>query len=378
MRLVQIFSKKTVLEAAIERLGWIFDHFPDGKIIVSVSGGKDSLVLVYLVLLEAHRRGRRVGIHFLDEEVVYQATVDEVEYILALFPENVVPLWLQVEFNLTNATAATEGQLKVWEAGRHKDWMRPKRAGSIQHPPWDRTKATVRDKAKGFGFYDAINNFAACYQDTAFLVGLRAAGESPHRWRAVTKNPVEIDGERIYWGTRQGKNVNLYPIYDWNFHDVWRFIHDARIHYSRIYDFQFKKGYPINQMRVSSLIHERAFRSICDLPEFEPKTYDRLVKRVKGIALAQEKGRDAKLFACRKLPKNFKSWRTYRDFLLKTHPDREHLPIFRHRFANHLDNEYVARQQCRQLMLGDYENNLSVDNRPDPRDELITYYAEVL
>lgn len=97
-----------------------------------------------------------------------------------------------------------------------------------------------------------------------------------------------------------------------------------------------------------------------------------------GIALAQETGKASKLFACRKLPKNFGSWKTYRDFLLETHPDLDRKPVFLTRFSKHLNNEYVARQQCRQLILNDYENNLPIDNRPDPRDELIRYYAEVL
>jgi len=131
-------------------------------------------------------------------------------------------------------------------------------------------------------------------------------------------------------------------------------------------------------MRVSSLIHERSFQSVCDLPEFEPKTYDRLVRRIKGIAMAQETGKNSKLFAVRKLPQNFTSWRTYRDFLLKTHSDRERVGIFERRFAKHLDNEHVARQQVRQLILNDYENNLPIDNKPDPRDELVRYYDEVL
>ncbi len=377
MRLVQSYAAQTtVLEAARARIAFAFDHFE--QVIVSVSGGKDSLVLAYLALLEAKRRGRRVGLFFLDEEVVYQSSIDVVEYLMNLYPENTIPLWLQVEFKLTNATSIEEGQLVCWEAGKHKLWMRPKKAGSIQHPPWDRATATVRDKNKGFGFYDALDNFAACYPGAAFLVGLRAAGESPNRWRAVVKNPVEIGGERVYWATQKAVNVSLYPLYDWNFHDIWRFIHDERLRYSKIYDYQFKKGYPINEMRVSSLIHERAFRSLCDLPEFEPATYDKLCRRVKGIALAQETGKAAKLFAVRKLPQNFTSWIAYRDFLLATYADPARRPIFEARFARHLNNEYVARQQCRQLILGDFENNLTVDSRPDPRDALIAYYEEVL
>lgn len=374
--LTQRYTGKTVLEAAQARMAFIFDSFE--QITVSVSGGKDSTVLAHLALTEANRRGRKIGIYFLDEEVTYQSSVEQVEYLMSTFPENITRIWLQIEFHLTNATSLSEGQLVCWEAGKHKIWMRHKKEWSIHFQPWDREKQTVRDKNKGFGFYDAIENFERCYQNTAFLVGLRAAGESPNRWRAVSKNPVEISGKRVFWGTKKGENMALYPIYDWNFHDVWRYIHDAQLPYSKIYDFQFRKGYPITQMRVSSLIHERAFKSIVDLPEFEPKTYNKLMKRIRGIALAQETGKSSKLFACRKLPKNFTSWITYRDFLLDTYQDQTKKPIFVIRFARHLSNEYVARQQCRQLILNDYENNLPINSAPDPRDEMIRYYEEVL
>jgi predicted phosphoadenosine phosphosulfate sulfurtransferase len=372
----QRYGTTSVLEAARDRIAWVFDTFE--QVIVSVSGGKDSTALAHLAVMEAKRRGRRVGMFFLDEEVVYQSTVEQVEYLMTLEPDYTIPMWLQLEFKLTNATSTTEGQLICWEAGKHKIWMRPKKSWSIQFPPWDREKQTVRDRRKGFGFYDAIENFERCYSGAAFLVGLRACGESPNRWRAVTKHPVVIGGERVYWGTQKGENVSLYPLYDWNFHDVWKYIAEEGIRYSKIYDMQMRKGYPITEMRVSSLIHERAFKSICDLPEFEPKTYARLLKRVKGISLAQEHGRKAQLFRATKLPKNLSSWREYRDHLLKTHPDRERLHIFEERFARQLDNEFVARQQVRQLVLNDYENNLSIDNSPDPREALIAYYDEVL
>jgi predicted phosphoadenosine phosphosulfate sulfurtransferase len=375
--LVQHYNKgKTVLDAAMERISFIFDSFEN--VIVSISGGKDSTVLAHLAATEAQSRGRTVGMYFLDEEVVYQATADQVDYLMDLFPGTITKIWLQIECRLTNAVSVDEGQLICWEAGKHKLWMRPKKPFAIQHRMWSEESQTVRDKNKGFGFYDVIDNFERCYVDTAFLVGLRAAGESPNRWRAVVKNPVDISGEKIYWGTKKGKNIALYPLYDWNFHDVWRYVYDSGIQYHRVYDQQFKKGYPINQMRVSSLIHERAFKSICDLPEFEPKTYDKLCKRIKGMAMAQETGKNAKMFACRKLPKNFQSWIVYRDFLIQTHTDRSRIGIFAKRFSKQLNNEFVARQQCRQLILNDYENNLPVDNKPDPREELIRYYEEVL
>src|SRR5690606_15860048 len=372
----QRYTGKTVLEAARERVAFVFDNFEN--IIVSVSGGKDSTVLAHLALSEAHRRGRRIGAFLLDEEVMYQSSVEQVEYLMGMFPEATKRMWLQVPFYLTNATSLVEGQLQCWEPGEHKKWMRPKRADAVKAKPWGPEHEKIGNAAKGFGFYDAIAAFERLHAGAAFLVGLRAAGESPNRWRAVVRNPVTIRGRQICWATRREKTISLHPTHDGNVHDVCRYIHDQNLRYSKIYDYQFRKGYHVNEMRVSSLIHERAFRSICDLPEFEPKTYERLLKRIKGIALAQEKGKDAKLFRARTLPKNFKSWRTYRDFLLKTHPDRERVHIFEKRFAKQLDNEFVARQQCRQLILNDYENNLPIENRPDPREELIRYYEEVL
>lgn len=375
---IQIYSKiKTVVDAAIDRIAFIFDNFE--YINVSVSGGKDSTVLAYLALREAMKRNRKVSIFFLDEEVVYDSTIKQVEYLMEeLCPQYINPVWLQIPFNLTNATSMKNTQFVVWEEGKHKDWMRPKKSYSIKKRMWSLEDQVISDKNKGFGFYDVFTNYERCHKNTAFLVGMRAT-ESPNRWRAVSKNPVKINGIDTYYATnRTNGNVSFYPLFDWNFHDVWRFIHDENIRYSKIYDYQFMKGFAINEIRCSSLIHERSFKSLCELPEFEPQTYERLCKRIKGIGFAQETGRDSKMFKVRKLPKNYKTWLEYRDFLMNTYPDADKKFIFEKRFAKHLNNNFVARQQCRQLVLNDYENNLPVINKIDPRDELLDYYKEVL
>ena len=324
-------------------------------------------MLAHLALLEAHKRKRRIGLFFLDEEVVYESTIQQIEYLMNLYPENTIPLWLQIEFNLTNATSYMEGQLKCWEAGKQKIWMRSKHPIAIKHKPWDSEKETIRNKNKGFGFYDAIENFQNSRPNTAFLVGLRAV-ESMNRWRAVSKNPGYKD---VFWCTSIGNgSYSMYPIYDWNFHDIWRYIYDHKLRYSRIYDYMWKKGLPLNEVRVSSLIHEKSFKALVELPEFEPKTYDKLLKRIDGISVGNLYGKDAAMLRVRKLPKNFDTWRQYRDFLLETYPNQEKKEIFVKRFSKHLDNDYVARQQCRQLILNDYENNLPIDNKPDPREKI--------
>lgn len=374
--LIQKFHEYNVVEGAKNRISWVFDNFEN--IIVSISGGKDSTVLSWLALKEAVKRKRKIGLFFLDEEVVYQSTIEQVEYLMGLYPEYTNRLWLQIEFFLTNAVSLSESQLKCWESGKHKVWMRSKGKNNIFGKPWDLEKEKFTSGYSWLDFYGVLTNFQDCYKNTAFLVGLRAAGESINRWRAVVKNPNNINGKDVYWCSKKGENYTMYPIFDWNFHDVWKFIYDNNIKYSKIYDFQFMKGFGISEMRVSSLIHEKSFKSLCDLPEFEPKTYNKLLKRIKGISFAQETGKNSKMFRVRKLPMNYKSWIDYRDFLLSTFKDEKHKIIFEKRFSKHLTNEYVARQQCRQLVLNDYENNLPVDNKPDPREELIKYYMEVL
>jgi predicted phosphoadenosine phosphosulfate sulfurtransferase len=369
----QTFLKINVVDATRKRIEWLFDNFDN--IVVSISGGKDSTVLAYMTLQEAHKRNRKVGIFFLDEEVVYQSTIDQVRYIMNLYPENTIKLWYQLEFNLTNATSIDETQFKVWDHEKQDVWLRPKEKDSIKQPTWNVNKQTIANKKKGFGFYDALDNFQLTYENTAYLIGLRAS-ESLNRWRAVIKNPGIPN---IYWSTKRPQgNFQMYPLYDWNFQDIWKFLYENNIRYSKIYDYQYKKGLGMKDMRVSSLIHERAFKSLVELPEFEPQTYDKLMARTKGIQVGNIYGKDDLMLKCRKLPKNYDNWIQYRDFLLSTIKDESIKQIFTKRFSKQLNNNYVARQQCKQLILNDYENNLPINNREDEREKKLNYWKGVL
>lgn len=367
------YLSTNVLEEARNRISYIFDEFEN--IIVSISGGKDSTVMAHLALVEAHKRGRKIGLFFLDEEVMYKATIEQVEYLMSLYPGNTTRFWLQIPFNLTNSSSLEQGQVNCWDIKDKPRWMHKRSKNNICVQPWSH-ETKVADKNKGFGYYDVISNFELMTKNTAHLVGLRA-DESLNRYRAMVKNPGYKD---IYWSTKRNNNGNyaFYPLYDWSFNDIWKYIGETGIRYHKYYDFCFLKGVPAHAMRVSSLTHEKSFKSIADLPEFEPDTYDKLLKRIKGISFAQETAKNKKMFKVQKLPKAYKSWREYRDFLLETYPDKSKIGIFKRRFVHHLDNDYVARQQCRQLVLNDYENNLPVDNREDPIITKVKYWLEVL
>ena len=354
----QVYTSENVLEATKKRISNIFDNFKN--VSVSISGGKDSTVCAFLAIQEAKKRNRKVSIFFLDEEVDYEATIDQVKYIMfEISADNVQPIWFQFPFNLTNATSLTEEKLVAWQKDKYKIWMRAKESFSYGICPYPKDELIITDKNKGFDFYDVLNTYEEHQCNTCFIIGLRAT-ESLNRWRVVSKYPAFKDWN---WTSKsRGKNnIKAYPIYDWTFGDVWKFIADNHIRYNRIYDFMFLKNMSFSEFRVSSLIHEKSFKSIISLPEFEPRTYEKLQRRIKGIQTANIYANDKLIYKCQQLPANYKNWKEYRDFLITTYPNQEKISIFIDRFSKQPENEIIYKQQCRQLILNDLENNLPID-----------------
>lgn len=333
----------------------LFDRYD--PICVSVSSGKDSSVLFDLAHREALRRGRELDVFFLDQEAEYQSTIDIMRLIMA--QPNVRPHWLQVPVRMTNATSYEEEFLYAWEPGA--EWMREKEPC-----------ATVDLPGAPDRFYPLIDWFEAQFPaGTAFLVGLRSE-ESLNRFGAVTRHPA-VPG--INWSSPGSGNViKFYPIYDWTFEDVWTYIGNQGIPYNKVYDWMWIKGRNIQEMRVSNLIHEKAFKSLADLQEFEPETYDKLVRRLKGVHTAAQYSREQMVYSTKKLPSRFKTWKEYRDYLLETYPGKpEYKEIFLQRFAGQKDSTTVHRQQVRQLLLNDYEGSVPIVQRDDNENPLLKW-----
>lgn len=342
------YLNKTVLQAAEERIAWAFDAFR--RVTVSVSGGKDSDTMFELVYREAQRRGREINLFFLDQEAEYQATIDVIRRQMAR--PGVVPYWYQCPIYMTNATSYEEAALFAWEDGA--EWVREKESDSIHENP------SGVDR-----FYPFMEWFESQWgPDTCCFIGIRAE-ESLNRFGAVTRHPA-LPG--INWSSPgKGGTIKLYPLYDWAFEDIWTFLGKEKIQYNKVYDWMWVKGMTINQMRVSNLIHEKAFRSLTTLQEFEPETYNRLSKRLKGVHTAALYGRESTVYNAKKLPEAFKTWRAYRDFLLETYP--VDATAFLSRFADQIEGESVFRQQVKQLLINDWENNIPViqlADKPNP------------
>lgn len=347
------YGDANVLEAARERVSMIFDNFK--RVCVSISGGKDSTVVLHLCLQEAVRRGRELSAFFLDQEAEYAASITLVREQMKL--PGVIPEWYQVPMYLTNATSYTDYFLYAWGVG--EKWMRDKETDSIHFAEG----APER-------FYDFFPWHESRHPDTAFIVGIRAE-ESLTRYRAVTKY---AGWNGLKWSTKSGDAARFYPIYDWGVSDVWKFIYEFNLPYNRMYDLMWLDGYSIyNRMRVSNLIHEKSFKCLVDLPRFEPETYDALCRRISGIHTASRYASEKLVFSNKQLPSHYKTWREFRDFLLSSIPEDEHRERFRKRFAGEKETESVFQAQVGQLLINDYENSRSYDRK---KDEKVAYLIE--
>ena len=88
------YFEKNVYDATQERLEFIFDNFDN--IYVSFSGGKDSGLLLNLVLdyKRRHKIARKIGVFHQDFESQYQLTSD---YVARMFENNmrdIEPYWV--------------------------------------------------------------------------------------------------------------------------------------------------------------------------------------------------------------------------------------------------------------------------------------------
>jgi len=265
-----------VLTAARDRISKTFDSF--GRVYVSFSGGKDSSVMLHLVMEEAIKRNRKVGVLIVDLEAQYTKTVEHITEMVETYKDHIDLHWVCVPLLLRNAVTNYEPRWICWDEKKKDVWVR-------QKPPQAKTGENYPFFVPEMEFEEFIVLFGEWYGQgsrAAGFIGIRA-DESLNRFRTIAVfEKVMFNGWR--WTTEVApRTFNVYPIYDWRTEDIWRFHakFPEKAH-NGIYDQMHKAGVPISQQRLCQPYGDDQRRGLWLYHILEPETWFKLIARVNG------------------------------------------------------------------------------------------------
>ena len=120
----KIYRDKNVYEAAMERYDIIYKNFD--HIYFSVSGGKDSSIMLQLAAGAARRTGKKISVLYIDLEAQYQATIDHVDELIRCTADVVDAwYWVAMPLSLRNAASAIRPKWICWDKKQKEKWVRP-------------------------------------------------------------------------------------------------------------------------------------------------------------------------------------------------------------------------------------------------------------
>lgn len=308
-----------VLTAARQRVAYVFDHFE--AIYVSFSAGKDSSVMLHLVMEEAVKRNRKVGVLFIDLEAQYALTIDHARQMFDMYSEHIDPYWVCLPIKLRNSVSNYEPVWCAWDPEKLDDWVRPMPEG-----------LGVISDSSFFDFFEPrmefeefIELFAAWYsrgRTTAAFIGIRT-DESLNRYRTIA-----VWDKGMHFGKRWTTEVvpgvyNVYPIYDWHVSDIWKFHakYPGKPH-NEVYDRMHLAGLSPHQMRLCQPYGDDQKRGLWLYHLIEPQTWGRVVARVNGAnsgALYIEEKGNVTGYNKIALPPGH-TWKSFCNLLLSTMP----------------------------------------------------------
>ena len=322
---VRKYTEQTVYEALQERLELLFREFDN--IFVSFSGGKDSGLLLNLVLdyRNQYYPDKIIGVFHQDFEAQYTVTTQYVERTFERLEheKNVELFWVCLPMATRTALSSYEMYWYPWDDTKEDIWVRsmPKHSYviNLQNNPVTTYKYRMHQE-------DLAKQFCRWYREshgnrkTVCLLGIRA-NESLQRYNGFVHKKYGYNGE--CWISKLFKDTwTASPLYDWTTSDVWHANYLFDYDYNHLYDLYYKAGLKPNQMRVASPFNDYAKDCLNMYRVIEPQVWAKLVGRVKGANFGAIYGKTKALgYRNLTLPEGY-TWEEYTKFLLDTLPAR--------------------------------------------------------
>lgn len=319
--MIREYLEQDVYEETQKRLRFIFEEFDN--IYVSFSGGKDSGLLLNLVLdfRNANYPDRVIGVFHQDFEAQYTVTSEFVEQTFERIKDEVEPYWVCLPMATRTALSSYEMYWYPWDDTKEDAWVRSmpdkEYVINLKNNPITTYKYKMRqeDLAKRFGRWYRI---AHGNKKTVCLLGMRAE-ESMHRYSGFLNKKYGYKGE--CWISNHYKNVwCASPIYDWSLSDVWHAHYKFNYAYNKLYDLYYMAGLKPSQMRVASPFNDYSKDSLNLYRVIDPEIWVKLVGRVQGVNFASIYGKTKAMgYRNVSLPEGH-TWKSFTKFLLGTLP----------------------------------------------------------
>jgi len=317
------YLEENVYDAFLNRMKLIFEDFDN--IFISFSGGKDSGLLLNLVLdyRNKYYPEKNLGVFHQDFEAQYTVTTEYIERTFERIKDQVEPYWVCLPMATRTAVSSYEMFWYPWDDKKKESWVRPmpekEYVINLENNPITtyHYRMHQEDLAKQFGRWYRMSHGEG---KTVCLLGMRAE-ESMQRYSGFLNLKSGYKGE--CWISPLFKDVwSASPLYDWTHQDVWHANYLFDYDYNQLYDLYYKAGLKVSQMRVASPFNDYSKDSLNLYRVIDPQVWVKLVGRVKGANFASIYGR-TKAMGYRNvtLPEGH-TWKSYTIFLLDTLPAR--------------------------------------------------------
>jgi len=175
----RVYKEKNVYDATIDRLDFIFANFE--RVYLSFSGGKDSGVMLNLVIQYVRERGidKKIGIQIMDNEANYELSLEFMRRILDANRDILDIYWCCMPITLPCTVSAYEIDWQCWGKRDQDRWIRPMPTQSyivnIDNHPFD----FFEEDMSYDHFWDGFGNWYSQGKTCANLIGIRTV-ESLH------------------------------------------------------------------------------------------------------------------------------------------------------------------------------------------------------
>lgn len=324
----KIYRDINVYDAAIERYGTVFREFDN--YYVSISGGKDSSIMLQLMAQEARKARKKFSVLYIDLEAQYKATIDHINELIDITKDVVQDwYWVAMPLSLRNAASAIQPKWICWDKKDRDKWVR--------EYPADRDDIVLCTEddhpdgwewfSHGMEFEEFILWFAKWFNElhggkTAAGIGIRS-DESLNRFRTIVSESKESYKD-YPWTTRAHcKSAmldcwNFYPLYDWRTEDDWTAVAKLDLRFNMIYELMYKNGLSIHEQRLCQPYGDDQRKGLDQFKALEPETWDKVLNRVEGVNFGNIYCRTSLLGNIKSEKPDNLTWEEYAVFLLES------------------------------------------------------------